>query len=442
METTNRRSESPAKTKSKSAEILENNEGSSDDISTNKMSTRSRHKALQSEKETDGFVANGNSTSYDSNEDQCHKSNGSDNVSVENIGKQDTSLSSTCDITTEISEGNSVNADDDSSKDVSHISTTHPEPTSTVAENISDHNNGYNKSIENNDQNIMETENNDPNFVFVLEESVSNDHEVSDNESSVSKSEPGFHDTSHFSNEGTIANDGFETQVSGNGINGSNENLLYEDAHDTKDDNDDIQTSPDTVSKDDCTFSNKISHFFGKWNSSGSVLEEDFQISSSKKLNTSTETKPYNHPYLSKVTGRPGIRERSNYSSFVSNKSAACTPKQKEPPLNDSFLVKSDPPRLIEINESTALRKFKGKRCLNSNDESEGEDVIVSSTKRQKLDDKSNGSGLLGTILWSPFKKKSGLDEDEPVKLASSQSKLFRFLSPFYFWKKANHTNL
>ncbi|KAK6618838.1 hypothetical protein RUM43_013229 [Polyplax serrata] len=205
------------------------------------------------------------------------------------------------------------------------------------------------------------------------------------------------------------------------------------------------ESSPDTATtvQMDNFITNKISNFWGKWHNSSSVSDpqQEPEISSSKTKNEFSAVRqndgpPIVHPYLSQVTGRRGIRNRMNLGSPNANTTEK-TPTNKGSSLSDSFRVKTDPPRLPQADVGEpVLRKYKGKRCLNVNDDyEEGEEAFAAtSSKRLKLDDKSSGSGFLGTMIWSPFKKRC---VDNSVKTSESQSKLSRFLSPFWFWKKS-----
>ena len=172
--------------------------------------------------------------------------------------------------------------------------------------------------------------------------------------------------------------------------------------------------------------------------------KQNSEISSSKKINDSPmskmDGKSYIHPYLGKISGRPGIRRGSNLLDVSTNGHDVFTPQNKGPSLSDSFRVKSDPPRLNQVDtpENLGLKKYKGKRCLNINDDFDYDDDAFA-VKRQKLDDKQiNKTGFLGSVLWSPFKKKHSLHlvDDETTRLSETQSKLSKFLSPFWFWKK------
>lgn len=233
-------------------------------------------------------------------------------------------------------------------------------------------------------------------------------------------------------------------------VNGSNDDSYFEAVDFEKDVQ--IQASPDTATQDDNSISNKITSFLVRQAPTSSPIlqdqKQDSEISSSKKLTNSmiltADGKPIIHPYLSKVTGRPGIRGRSNLSSLDTNGlDGAETPDNRGTNLSDSFRVKTDPPRLnqFEYKENPVLRKFKGKRCLNVNDDyDEGDSMYVTMTKRRKLDDKTSGSGFLGSMLWSPFKKRS-INVENSLKLSANQSKLSRFLSPFWFWKKSATTD-
>lgn len=196
---------------------------------------------------------------------------------------------------------------------------------------------------------------------------------------------------------------------------------------DTTDQKDLLENQSENADKDadssNNSFTNKISSLLGSWS----------PIQGKKD----GENVPVFYP---RISGRPGLK------SGTPDRNIAGPSKDFKTPtlslfLDDSFRVKSEPAKFRRQEEDKShLKKYRGKRCLNSDESEENDEGFfsrLSFRKRRKLNDstESTSAGFFGSVFRSPFKKRAVSD----VKIETNQESKFSWLfSPFIFAKKKN----
>lgn len=178
------------------------------------------------------------------------------------------------------------------------------------------------------------------------------------------------------------------------------------------------------------SFTHKISNLLGSWSP---IRNQD--DSTSRK---DGEKVPV---YYARISGRPGLKSGTPDRNIPGPSKEAATPNLTRF-LDDSFRVRSEPAKVNrkEVTDQPNLKKYRGKRCLNTDEADETEEGFfsrLSFRKRRKLNDSeiSTSSNFFGNLFRSPFKKRSVADV-RPIESQSSEFKFSWLLTPFAFGKK------
>lgn len=179
------------------------------------------------------------------------------------------------------------------------------------------------------------------------------------------------------------------------------------------------------------SFTHKITSLLGSW--SPIRNQEGFTRKDSEK----------GPVYYAKISGRPSLKSATPDRNLAGPSKEIATPALTRF-LDDSFRVRSEPAKANrkEVIDQPNLKKYRGKRCLNTDESDEAEEGFFSKLsfrKRRKLNDSeiSTSSNFFGNLFRSPFKKRDAVADVRPNESQSSESfKLSWLLTPFAFGKK------